>query len=258
MDDIIVLKCGGSILAELTDSFFTSIKELQNQGFKVIVVHGGGPEIGDMLKSLEIPSEFVNGLRKTTSDVLNIVEMILSGSVNKQLVSKLTSHGLNALGLSGIDGKLITAGPIDKDNLGFVGEVTYVNSQLLTQLIEMDFLPVISPLGADQEGQKYNINADTAAASIASALHAKHLLFVTNVPGILKEGEVLDVVSTTQVKDLISDGTIYGGMIPKVNAALSALSAELSEVMIVNGKDSIVTLDGKLAGTKLIKELEAI
>ncbi len=258
MGDIIVVKCGGSILSELSDSFFQSLKELQAQGNKLVIVHGGGPEIGNMLKALSIESEFVNGLRKTTSDVLDVVEMILSGAVNKKLVAKLHSNKMNAIGLSGIDGDLIKAALIDEKSLGYVGEVEKVNNKLLLELIDMNFIPVISPIGMTVEGQKLNINADTAAASIAAVLNAKHLLFVTDVVGILKEGVLLETVSTQYVKELITEGTIYGGMIPKVQAAITALSAGLNEIMIVSGKDSFVTLDGELAGTKLIKELEAV
>jgi acetylglutamate kinase len=258
MDNIIVIKCGGSILAELTNDFFDSIKELQNKGNKIVIVHGGGPEIEQMLTSLSIKSEFVNGLRKTTSQVLDTVEMVLAGSVNKKLVSLLTASKLKAIGLSGVDGELLKATPINEATLGHVGEVKEVNTELLMSLLEMNYIPVIAPIGAQDSGQKLNINADTAAASIAGALKAEHLLFVTNVSGILKNGSLLEEVSEKTVQELMLDGTIYGGMIPKVNAALSAMSAGLNEIMIVSGKTSFVTFEGSLSGTKLIKELEAV
>ncbi|MFC4320677.1 acetylglutamate kinase [Litchfieldia salsa] len=258
MNNIIVVKCGGSILAELTNEFFESIKELQNKGNKIVIVHGGGPEIEQMLTSLSIKSEFVNGLRKTTSEVLDTVEMILAGSVNKKLVSMLTSNKLKAIGLSGVDGELLKATPINADTLGHVGEVKEVNTELIKNLLNLDYIPVIAPIGAQESGQKLNINADTAAASIASALKAKHLLFVTDVSGILKNGNLLEEVSEKTVQELMLDGTIYGGMIPKVKAALSAMSDGLNEIMIVSGKTSFVTFEGSLAGTKLIKELEVV
>ncbi|WP_078548142.1 acetylglutamate kinase [Litchfieldia alkalitelluris] len=258
MDNTIVVKCGGSILAELTDSFFQSIKELQKQGNKVVIVHGGGPEIESMLTSLAIESEFVNGLRKTTPEVMEVVEMVLSGNVNKKLVSTLTNHGMKAVGLSGVDGDLLKATSIDEQTLGLVGKVQQIDIKLIDMLLQVDYIPVISPIAVNVSGGKLNINADTAAASIAEALHAKHLLFVTNVPGILKDGSLIEEVSTEGVKNLIADGTIFGGMIPKVDAALSALSAGLNEVMIVSGKESLVSLNGNLAGTKLTKELEAV
>ena len=258
MDDVIVIKCGGSILAELTDSFFSSIKELQDKGMKIVIVHGGGPEIAQMLNSLNIPSEFVDGLRQTTEEVLEIVEMVLAGAVNKKLVSNLAAQDMNTIGLSGIDGKLLQASPINLETLGYVGTVTDVNIDLINSLINMNYVPVIAPIGVGESGDKFNINADTAAASIATALNAKHLLFVTNVPGIMKDGSVLKNVPVSEIETLINDGTIYGGMIPKVNAAVSAISGGLSEIMIVNGKSSLISLDGSLSGTKLTKELEAV
>ncbi|MFT4412526.1 acetylglutamate kinase [Fredinandcohnia humi] len=255
----IVIKCGGSILAELSDSFFHSIRELKQNGYKIVIVHGGGPEIGQMLATLDIRSEFVNGLRKTTPEVLEVAEMVLSGTVNKKLVSLLQKAGIQAVGLSGSDALLLQATPIDLESLGYVGEVKNVNISFLTQLLALDYVPVLSPIGIDEELTKYNINADIAAASVAVALHANHLLFVTDVPGILKNGELLPELSTNTVVDLIGEGTIYGGMIPKVNAALSALEfGSLQEITIISGKDSLVALDGSIKGTKIVKELEVI
>lgn len=257
--DTIVIKCGGSILSKLSDSFFTSIKELKNNGYKVVIVHGGGPEIGQMLASLSIESEFVNGLRKTTPEVLDVAEMKLSGTVNKKLVTLLVKTGIQAVGLSGCDASLLQVKPIDLESLGYVGEVTKVNTQFLQQMLELDYVPVISPIGIDENFSKFNINADTAAASVAIELEAKHLLFVTDVDGIMKNGEVLPALSTTTVRDLIEEGTIYGGMIPKVKAALAALeTGSLHEITIINGKDSLVAMDGSLKGTKIVKELEVV
>lgn len=255
----IVIKCGGSILAKLSDDFFASIKELQQNGFQIVIVHGGGPEIETMLNKLQITSEFVDGLRKTTSEVLDVVEMVLSGSVNKSLVNNISKMGIEAVGLAGTDANILSAKAIDYVKLGFVGEVISVNSIFLEQLLQMNYVPVISPIGIADDYRKYNINADTAAASVAIALNAQHLLFVTDVSGILKDGEVIPHLSTNEVNELIDDGTIYGGMIPKVKAALQALSSgQLQEITIINGRDSLLALDGSLRGTKIVKELEVV
>ncbi|MEH7235487.1 acetylglutamate kinase [Bacillus sp. JJ1562] len=255
----IVIKCGGSILAKLSDSFFNSIKELKESGYRVVVVHGGGPEIGQTLTSLNIESEFVNGLRKTTKEVLDVVEMVLSGTVNKKVVVELEKAGIPSVGLSGCDAKLISAKPVNLDQLGYVGEIAQVNISFLEFLLSQNYVPVISPIGIDENFTKYNINADTAAASVAIALKAEHLLFVTDVDGIKKDGEVLPSLSTDSVLTLIEEGTIYGGMIPKVRAALSALNdGGLNEITIINGKDSLLSMDGTLKGTKIVKELEVV
>ncbi len=255
----IVIKCGGSILAELSDSFFNSIKELKKSGYKVVVVHGGGPEIGQTLASLKIKSEFVNGLRKTTKEVLDVVEMVLSGTINKKVVVELEKAGIPSIGLSGCDAKLITAKPVNIDQLGYVGEIEQVNVSFLEFLLSQNFVPVLSPIGIDEDFTKYNINADTAAASVAIALNAGHLLFVTDVDGIKKDGEVLPFLSADSVLTLIEEGTIYGGMIPKVKAALSALNnGGLTEITIINGKGSLLSMDGTLKGTKIVKELEVV
>ncbi|MEH7381725.1 acetylglutamate kinase [Bacillus sp. JJ1533] len=255
----IVIKCGGSILAELSNSFFDSIKELKESGYRVVIVHGGGPEIGQTLASLKIESEFVNGLRKTTKEVLNVVEMVLSGSVNKKVVTELEKAGIASVGLSGCDAKLITAKPVNLEQLGYVGEIEQVNVTFLELLLSQNYVPVISPIGIDGDFTKYNINADTAAASVAIELKAEHLLFVTDVDGIKKNDEVLPSLSMDSVLTLIEEGTIYGGMIPKVKAALSALNdGGLKEITIINGKDSLLSIDGSLKGTKIVKELEVV
>ena len=258
MDNIIVLKCGGSILEQLSDAFFSSVQKLQANGFKIIIVHGGGPEIGLMLTRLNIKTEFINGLRKTNKEVLEVVEMILAGKVNKQLVSELCSRGLSAIGLSGTDANLLRAVPIDKESLGYVGDVSEVNSELLIQLLNLDYIPIISSIGTDTKGEKYNINADTAAGSIATALNAKQLLFVTDVPGIINNNQLLTCVTTKEITNLISSEKIYGGMIPKVMAACEALGGDLKEVMIVSGKHSFAGENGDVIGTKIISELEVV
>lgn len=253
---IVVMKLGGSMLEQLSDDFIDSLKELLETKH-VIIVHGGGPDINDMLNKLNIKSEFYNGMRKTTKEVLEVVEMILSGKVNKTLTTRLLQRHLNALGLSGCDGALITASFVDKENLGYVGKAEHINDKLLKSILNIGFVPVISPIGMTADGKKLNINADLAAGAIAEQVKAEQLVFVTNVPGILHEGQLVEEATETMIKEWIARGVIYGGMIPKVEAALSALSDQLEHVMIVNGHARILQ-NGKMIGTKLIKNREVV
>ncbi|WP_017726894.1 acetylglutamate kinase [Halalkalibacterium ligniniphilum] len=254
MKEKIVIKCGGSILDSLSDSFFASIQQLKEQGKEPIVVHGGGPAINEMLELKGVESTFVNGLRKTTKDVLDVAEMVLCGKVNKQLVSKLQLAGLPTVGLSGCDGQLITVEPVDSEGLGYVGEPTAVNDNLLLTMLEQGYVPVIAPIGVGDDGAHYNINADSAAAAIASAIGAVELMFVTDVPGILKQGEVIEKLTTADVEQLMKDGTIHGGMIPKVKAAVASLTNELHSVLIVDGRQAFLKEEGKFTGTIIQKD----
>ncbi|MED3717543.1 acetylglutamate kinase [Geobacillus thermodenitrificans] len=256
MENTVVIKCGGSVLDELSPAFFASVKTMREQGMNVVIVHGGGPEIGKMLKQLNVRSEFVNGLRKTTKEVLAVVEMVLSGKVNKQLVTMFKQHGLSAVGISGVDGGLLEAEPIDGIKLGYVGRVTAVRVDLLQTLLAANYIPVISPLGVGRSGQTYNINADTAAGAIAAAIGANQLAFVTNVPGLLQDGTLIGEATAETVEQLLKDGVITGGMIPKVKAALSALSDALPKVMIVSGKTPFYE-QGTWHGTTIRKEVGA-
>jgi len=244
---LFVLKLGGSMLKEVSDSFIQSVIELRKNHY-VLFVHGGGPEINGMLEKLKIPSVFVNGQRKTTEPVLEIVEMVLGGKMNQLLSGKLKAHGIQTVGLSGHD--IITASYLDHDSLGFVGKVEKVDDCLLRTLLKDGYVPVIAPLGKTKDGQTVNINADVCAAAVAEALKAERLLFVTDVPGILKDGELLEEATPSLIDDLIQEGTIYGGMIPKVTSAISALSDQLKEAMIVNGKGTIFH-SGQFVGTKI-------
>lgn len=251
MDNIIVFKCGGSSVDDLSDDFFKNISSLQKQGMKPVIVHGGGPAIKENLNKLNIESEFIDGLRKTTEEIIDVVEMVLSGTVNSSLTRRFNKTNLKALGISGTDNNLITAKPINYEKYGLVGEVESVNVELLNVLLKEDYIPVISPLAVDQAGNRYNINADTAAGSIAKALGAKQLIIVTDVAGILKNDELLKEVTIHDIEKLIDEGTIYGGMIPKVKAALNGLEGNVNQVKIVNGKNSVLTTDNHLLGTTI-------
>lgn len=251
MRDIVVVKCGGSILESLTDAFFTSLRELQKT-YDLVVVHGGGPEIDAMLGQLNIPVQKKNGLRITTKEILDVVQMKLCGTVNKNLVAQCEKNNISAIGLAGCDGKLLQAKPLDQE-LGFVGDVEAVNAVLLQSLLSQQLVPIISPIGMDREGQLYNINGDTAAAAVASSLQAKHLLLVTDVPGVLYNGELLHEAEEEQLLQLIADGVITGGMIPKVKAALASLQGETEEVVIVDGVNGFINQYGTIVGTKVLK-----
>lgn len=251
MKKVIVFKCGGSALDDLSNEFFENIQFLQAAGMQAVIVHGGGPAIQHMLDQLKIQSEFVDGLRKTTDEMMDVVEMVLVGNVNPALTRRINSLGLNAVGLSGSDSLMLQANPINKKKYGLVGEVTNVDTEHIHQLLDSGIVPVISPIAIGKDGKRYNVNADTAAGAIASALKAEQLVFVTDVPGILQNGELLEIVTTSEVDELIADGTIYGGMIPKVNAALDGISGDVKEVMIVNGKKSELKNNETLKGTTI-------
>ncbi|HAQ08094.1 MAG TPA: acetylglutamate kinase [Bacillus bacterium] len=235
--NIVVIKCGGSVLDELTEGFFTSIGELQESGVYPVIVHGGGPAINTVLEVYNIPAKFENGLRVTCEKTMEIVEMVLSGQTNRQLCEMLNKHGFNAIGLNGSDGACLQADYINKSLLGHVGEITAVNPELIMMAIRNNFLPVITPIAVSKDGKKLNVNGDYAAAAIAEALHAAHCAFVTNVDGILIDGKLIREVTDKEIDRYISDGSIYGGMVPKVKSALGAMSAGVEKVMIISGKN---------------------
>lgn len=251
MKKVIVFKCGGSALDDLSDEFFENIQFLQAAGMQPVIVHGGGPMIQQMLDKVDIKSTFVDGLRKTTEDMMDIVEMVLVGNVNPALTRRVNSLGLQAIGLSGSDVNLLSATPINREKYGLVGEVTDVNTKHIHDLLDSNLVPIIAPIALGKDGARYNVNADTVAGALASALKAEQLVFVTDVPGILQKDKLLDTVTTTEVKELIEDGTIYGGMIPKVNAALAGISGNVKEVMIVNGEKSELKNKTTLKGTTI-------
>ncbi|WP_178023384.1 acetylglutamate kinase [uncultured Paenibacillus sp.] len=257
-----VMKCGGSTLAELPDSFFADLVQLQKDGVKPVIVHGGGPAISDNLGKLGIESKFVGGLRYTSEEVLDVVEMVLAGSINKTVVRRINQNGGKALGLSGVDGSLLQAKPVvNSQEVGLVGDVTDVNAELIGGVLDLGYIPVIAPVGIDANGgQRYNINADTAAGAVASALGVSRMIVVTDVPGILKmtgtERKVLDSITVQQIEDMISTGEIYGGMIPKVRAAVACISGSVKEAVIVGGSEPGVlgkVLSGERIGTRIVR-----
>ncbi|MEK4061138.1 MULTISPECIES: acetylglutamate kinase [Paenibacillus] len=257
---LFVMKCGGSTLAALPDSFFEDLKELQSSGVKPVIVHGGGPAISGNLAKLGIESRFVNGLRVTTEEVLDVVEMTLAGSINKAIVRRIQGSGGQAIGLSGVDGNLIMAKPVaNSDEVGQVGEVTGVKAEIIKGILDLGYIPVIAPIGVDAAGQRYNINADTAAGAVASFVESPKMIVVTDVPGIMRtvEGQkiVLPSVTVAEIEELIESGEIYGGMIPKVRAAMDCIQGSVSEVVIVDGKEPKVlsrVLQGESLGTSII------
>jgi len=237
-----VMKCGGSTLAALPDAFFDDLRKLQEDGFRPVIVHGGGPAITETLDRLGIKSEFVNGLRKTDEATLDVVEMVLAGRINKEIVRRIQSAGAKALGLSGTDGMLIQARPVaNSDEIGFVGDVTGVNAAIIEGVMAMGYIPVIAPIGIDDAGQRYNINADTAAGAVASHLGVDRMIVVTDVPGILRtvdgEKRVLPSVTTAEIDEMIATGEIYGGMIPKVKSAVQCIQGRVREVVIIGGSE---------------------
>ena len=247
----IVIKYGGHAMgdAELGQAFAQDVALLKQSGVNPIVVHGGGPQIAAMLKRMGIESRFEGGLRVTDEKTVEIVEMVLAGSINKDIVRMINAEGEWAIGLCGKDGNMVyaekaTKTVIDPDSniervldLGFVGEPVEVDRTLLDLLAKSEMIPVIAPVAPGHDGHTYNINADTFAGAIAGALTATRLLFLTDVPGVLdKNGNLIDELTVKQAQALIADGTISGGMIPKVETCIDAITRGVQGVVIVNGK----------------------
>lgn len=247
----IVIKFGGNAMIDeaLQNSFARDIVLMKLVGMNPIVVHGGGPQIGDLLQKLNIKSEFINGMRVTDSATMDVVEMVLGGTVNKQIVSLINRNGGQAIGITGKDGQLIRASKLSFTrkspemlepeiiDIGHVGEVSSVNTAVIDMLINSDFIPVIAPIGVGEDGASYNINADLVAGKIAEVLRAEKLILLTNVAGLQnKEGKVLTGLTTSQVDALIEDGTIYGGMLPKIDCALDAVKCGVTSAHIIDGR----------------------
>ena len=247
----VVIKFGGHAMGEQAsiEAFARDIVFLQQVGAKPIVVHGGGPQIGSMLARLEMESNFIDGLRVTDQQTISIVEMVLAGAINKSLVASISSAGGMSVGISGKDGNLIIAKKLthrtkDTDSaienlvdLGYVGIPDKVDKQVLDALLGVNMIPVVAPLGLGADGQTYNINADTAAGSIASALNASRLLMLTDVDGVLDDnGKLIPRLSIAQAKQLILNGVIKGGMIPKVETCIQAVQSGAGAAVILDGR----------------------
>jgi acetylglutamate kinase len=248
----IVVKCGGSAIEKLSIDFFKSIQSLSDDGYHFVFVHGGGPAINALLEQYNLEPEFHNGLRITNEKVMEITEMVLSGQTNRQLVRLLERHKLRAIGLNGSDARMLNADFINKSELGYVGKITSVNPRLIFQLLLEQFVPVITPIAAFNDGMVLNINADYAAAAIAKAVNADKCLFVTDVDGIMVNGSLIASIDEIQIAALIAEGHIKGGMIPKVNSAVTALNEGVPEVAIVSAQNSFYH-KGKWKGTSITK-----
>lgn len=240
----VVIKYGGAAMTDskLKNSVIGDIAFMKMVGINPVIVHGGGPEINEALKLSNIKPKFIEGLRVTDNETMKIVETVLSGKINKSLVSEFQKHNTKAVGISGKDGFLIEAKKKITDNgdLGCVGEITKINTNIIETLIKSDFIPVISPVGTDKDANTYNINADSAAVEIAIALNAKKLVFLTDTDGVLfKEDDPNSLISELipeEIELLIQNGTIKGGMIPKVNCCTKAVKEGVESVHIINGK----------------------
>ena len=247
----IVIKYGGNAMVddELKKGFARDVVLMKLVGINPVVVHGGGPQIGKLLEKIGKESRFVEGMRVTDSETMDIVEMVLGGLVNKEIVNLINRHGGSAVGLTGKDGDLIRARKLvftrnapemnttEIIDIGHVGEVASINSAVVDMLVKGNFIPVIAPIGVGEDGQSYNINADLVAGKVAEVLHAEKLMLLTNTAGVLdKENNVLSGLTARDVKQLIEQGVIYGGMLPKVKCALDAVQGGVSTAHIIDGR----------------------
>lgn len=257
---IIVVKYGGNAMIndELKNAVMGDLVLLNTIGIKVVLVHGGGPEISEMLNRVGKKSEFVNGLRVTDAETAEIVQMVLAGKINKNLVNLIQNSGGKSVGLSGMDGHLIEA-EVKNEALGFVGEITNINIEPVTDLLEKGYIPVISTVGCDSRGNVYNINADTAAAQIASALGAESMILMTDIAGLLRdkddESSLISSVCVSEAPQLMREGVISGGMIPKIECCVEAIRKGVGKVFIIDGRVPhailIETLTNEGLGTML-------
>ena len=238
---IVVVKYGGNAMIneQLKQQVMEDIALLWLIGVKVVLIHGGGPEISETMKKLGKQSQFVNGLRVTDRETVDIVQMVLAGKVNKTLVNLLQMKGGHAVGLSGIDGGILEA-TMKNEALGYVGEITKIRTQPITDLLEKNYIPVISTIASDRQGNTYNINGDTAAACIAGALGAERLIMMTDIAGILRDKDdpstLIPAVTVSEAKTLFDTGVISGGMIPKVDCCIEAIEKGVKHVVIMDGR----------------------
>ncbi|SDJ20296.1 acetylglutamate kinase [Billgrantia gudaonensis] len=253
----VVVKYGGNAMTEdtLIDSFARNMVLMKEVGINPVVVHGGGPQIGELLEKLKIESRFVGGMRVTDAETMDVVEMVLGGLVNKGIVNLINQCGGKAIGLTGKDGAQIRARQLRVEHqtpemtapeiidIGHVGEVEHISTELIEMLAARDFIPVIAPIGVDADGRSYNINADLVAGKVAEALGAEKLMLLTNVAGLMNAaGQVLTGLTTAQVDALIADGTIHGGMLPKIRCALEAVKGGVASAHIIDGRVPHATL----------------
>ena len=237
----VVIKYGGNAMIneDLKQQVMEDICLLWLIGVKVVLIHGGGPEISETMKKLGKKSEFVNGLRVTDRETVDIVQMVLAGKVNKTLVNLIQMKGGHAVGLSGIDGGILEATMKD-ENLGYVGEITKIRTQPITDLLEKNYIPVISTIASDRQGNTYNINGDTAAACIAGALGAERLIMMTDIAGLLRDKDdpstLIPAVTVSEAKQFFEEGVISGGMIPKVDCCIEAIEKGVRHVVIMDGR----------------------
>jgi len=260
---ILVVKYGGNAMINQTlkEQVMEDIVLLHLIGVKVVLVHGGGPEISDMMAKLGKKPEFVNGLRVTDKETVDIVQMVLAGKINKSLVNYLEMKGGKAMGISGMDGRLIEAKMKD-EKLGYVGEITKINIDAVHDLLRNDYIPVISTVGCDDEGNVYNINGDTAAARIAGALGAERLIMMTDIAGLLKDKDdpstLIPEITISEANKLMAEGVVQGGMIPKVKCCIDAIGHGVKNVVIMDGRIphsilmEILTDEG--AGTMVVRD----
>ena len=241
----IVIKYGGNAMIneDLKKTVMEDITLLKYVGMNPVIVHGGGPDITAELKTHNVESEFVNGLRVTDADTIKIAQMVLVGKTNKEVVSNININGGNAVGLCGIDGRIIECEPLREDSegnkvdIGFVGKITKVNANIIKSLCQDEYIPVIAPIGTDSDGQSYNINADTVASAIATAMEAEKLIYLTDVEGVKdNEGNIIYEITTENAESLIEEGTISGGMIPKSRACMDAVEKGVNRVHIIDGR----------------------
>ena len=259
---VLVIKYGGNAMINetLKQQVMEDVALLHLIGVKVVLVHGGGPEISDTLKRIGKEAKFVDGLRVTDRETVEVVQMVLAGKINKTLVKLLESKGGKAMGISGIDGHMIMA-KVKDEKLGYVGEITSVNVQPILDLLEKDYIPVISTVGSDLEGNTYNINADTAAAHIAGALRAERLITMTDITGVMMDPHdpesLMPCIDLVDARQLMDEGVISGGMIPKIECCIDAISYGVRKVIILDGRVphailmEVLTNEG--AGTMVVK-----
>ena len=238
----VVIKYGGNAMIneELRDAVMTDIVLLRSVGVNVVLVHGGGPEISEMLNRIGKESRFVDGLRYTDKETIDVVQMVLAGKVNKHLVQLISKHGGKSIGLCGLDGDMIKARKYTKADIGFVGEITEINTDVINHTLENKYIPVISSVATGENGEVYNINADTAAASLAAALHAEKLLLMTDISGLLMDKEdestLIHDVQVSEIPSLKSQGVISGGMIPKIDGCVEAVRRGVLQTNIIDGR----------------------